>query len=243
MRIDIITILPEFFPSALDASIIGRARSAGLIDVVVHDLRQWTTDRHRTTDDSPFGGGPGMVMKPEPVFSALDDVIAMSERDAPVDPSHAPRQTLRPEPRHRACRAAPDRPRLRSLRGIRRAHSQPGDDGGVHRRLRADRGELPALVVTERSFDFSPASSAMRHRRWMSRSPKACWSILSTRVPPPSGDGRTRGADERRSWTHRRVATPRVNPTDGGAAPGSHRARGSHDDERRFARQIIDEAE
>ena len=78
MRIDVITILPEVFPPVLDASIVGRARACGAIDVVVHDLRDWTTDRHRTTDDYPFGGGPGMVMKPEPVFAALDDIEALA---------------------------------------------------------------------------------------------------------------------------------------------------------------------
>lgn len=78
MRIDIITILPEMFEPVLDASIIGRARSSGALEVAVHDLRQWTTDRHRTTDDYSFGGGPGMVMKPEPVIRALRDVRAQS---------------------------------------------------------------------------------------------------------------------------------------------------------------------
>lgn len=74
MRIDILTILPDIFPSVLEASIIGRARATGALDAVVHDLREWTDDKHRTTDDYPFGGGPGMVMKPEPVFKALDDI-------------------------------------------------------------------------------------------------------------------------------------------------------------------------
>jgi tRNA (guanine37-N1)-methyltransferase len=83
VRIDIISILPEMFSSVLDASIIGRARSTGALETVVHDLRDWTDDRHRTTDDYPFGGGPGMVMKPEPVFRALDDVA----RAAPEEPT------------------------------------------------------------------------------------------------------------------------------------------------------------
>lgn len=78
MRIDIITVLPEMFPPVLQASILGRAISGGAVDVEVHDLRDWTSDRHRTTDDYPFGGGPGMVMKPEPVHRALD---AMAEVD------------------------------------------------------------------------------------------------------------------------------------------------------------------
>lgn len=76
MRIDILTVLPEVFEPVLSASVIGRARERGLLEVVVHDLREWTEDRHRTTDDYPFGGGPGMVMKPEPVFRAIEDLAA-----------------------------------------------------------------------------------------------------------------------------------------------------------------------
>ncbi len=74
MRIDVLTVLPEVFPPVLGASILGRAIAGGALDVAVHDLRDWTHDRHRTTDDYPFGGGPGMVMKPEPVFEAVRDL-------------------------------------------------------------------------------------------------------------------------------------------------------------------------
>lgn len=79
MKIDILTILPEMFSSVLDASIVGRARATGALEVAVHDLRMWTSDRHRTTDDYPFGGGPGMVMKPEPVYRALDDIVRAAD--------------------------------------------------------------------------------------------------------------------------------------------------------------------
>lgn len=84
MRIDVLTILPDMFAPMLGASIVGRACASGALDVVTHDLRDWTTDRHRTTDDSPFGGGPGMVMKPEPVYRALDDIAGMSDLPATV---------------------------------------------------------------------------------------------------------------------------------------------------------------
>jgi tRNA (guanine37-N1)-methyltransferase len=70
MRVDIVSIFPEYF-SPLDLSLIGKARAAGLLDVAVHDLRTWTSDVHRTVDDSPYGGGPGMVMRPEPWSLAL----------------------------------------------------------------------------------------------------------------------------------------------------------------------------
>lgn len=80
MRIDIVTIFPEYL-DPLRISLIGRARETGLIDIHVHDLRTWTHDRHRTVDDTPYGGGPGMVMSPEPWGSALDAVRALD--DAP----------------------------------------------------------------------------------------------------------------------------------------------------------------
>jgi tRNA (guanine37-N1)-methyltransferase len=74
VRIDIVTIFPEFF-SVLDVSLLGTARKSGLIDVVVHDLRDFTHDRHRTVDDTPSGGGAGMVMRPEPWGEALDAIL------------------------------------------------------------------------------------------------------------------------------------------------------------------------
>jgi tRNA (guanine37-N1)-methyltransferase len=71
MKIDIVTIFPEYL-APLELSLVGRARSTGLLDVAVHDLRTWTHDVHRTVDDTPYGGGPGMVMRPEPWGEALD---------------------------------------------------------------------------------------------------------------------------------------------------------------------------
>jgi tRNA (guanine37-N1)-methyltransferase len=74
MRVDIITIFPEYF-APLDLSLLGKARAQGLLEVAVHDLRGWTHDVHRTVDDTPYGGGPGMVMRPEPWGEALDAVL------------------------------------------------------------------------------------------------------------------------------------------------------------------------
>lgn len=75
MRVDIVTIFPAYF-DVLDLSLIGKAREKHLMDVRVHDLRDYTHDRHRTVDDTPYGGGAGMVMKPEPWGEALDDLLA-----------------------------------------------------------------------------------------------------------------------------------------------------------------------
>lgn len=74
MRVDIVTIFPAFF-DVLDVSLIGKARDRGILDMHVHDLREWTHDRHRTVDDTPYGGGAGMVMKPEPWGEALDELL------------------------------------------------------------------------------------------------------------------------------------------------------------------------
>ena len=82
MRFDIITIFPGFFDSPLDYGILRRARTAGLVEVTTHDLRGFTHDRHRTVDDRPFGGGEGMVLKPEPIYDAVTSlgISAKAER-------------------------------------------------------------------------------------------------------------------------------------------------------------------
>jgi tRNA (guanine37-N1)-methyltransferase len=72
MKIDILTIFPDFFRGPLDYGIIRRAREAGLVEINIHDLRAFAHDRHRTVDDRPFGGGEGMVLKPEPIFECIE---------------------------------------------------------------------------------------------------------------------------------------------------------------------------
>ena len=74
MRIDIVTIFPKMVRGPLEEGIVARAIARGLLEVVVHDLREFTTDRHRVVDDMPFGGGPGMVLKAEPLFRAVDAI-------------------------------------------------------------------------------------------------------------------------------------------------------------------------
>lgn len=88
MRIDIVTIFPTFF-DVLDISLLGKARQSGLIDLAVHDLRDYTHDRHRTVDDTPYGGGAGMVMKPEPWGEALDGILEGSSDPVVIFPSPA----------------------------------------------------------------------------------------------------------------------------------------------------------
>ena len=83
MQFEVFTLLPEIFPSYLETSILKRARERGLIEVHLHNIRDHTRDKHHTTDDVPYGGGGGMVMKPEPVFEAIESVLG-------ITPPHAP---------------------------------------------------------------------------------------------------------------------------------------------------------
>ena len=123
MRLDVVTIFPDYL-APLRLSLIGRAVEDGLIDLRVHDLRDWTSDRHRTVDDSPYGGGPGMLMRPEPWGDALDAVIGEPAAEQP-----SPR-VLVPDARRYAVQPGDGaRPRGRALAGLR---------------LRALRGHRPA---------------------------------------------------------------------------------------------------
>ncbi|HYE13431.1 MAG TPA: tRNA (guanosine(37)-N1)-methyltransferase TrmD [Pyrinomonadaceae bacterium] len=79
MRFDIITIFPDFFGAVFDFGIVRRARAAGLVEIEAHDLRRWAHDRHRVVDDRPFGGGDGMVLKPEPIFEAVEALAGSAD--------------------------------------------------------------------------------------------------------------------------------------------------------------------
>jgi len=81
LRCDIITIFPDFFRETFDYGIIRRARAAGLVELRAHDLRGWTSDKHHIVDDRPFGGGEGMVLKPEPIFAAVSELTGVASRD------------------------------------------------------------------------------------------------------------------------------------------------------------------
>lgn len=81
MKIDILTIFPEFFREIFDFGIIRRAKLKGIVEINAHDLREFATDKHRTVDDRPFGGGDGMLLKCEPVFAAIENLLGTSERE------------------------------------------------------------------------------------------------------------------------------------------------------------------
>ena len=87
MKIDVLTLFPAMFAGPLDESIIRRARVGGLLDVKIHNLRDWAHDRHKTVDDRPFGGGPGMLLKPEPLFEAIEALRRKSTRVILLSPA------------------------------------------------------------------------------------------------------------------------------------------------------------
>jgi tRNA (guanine37-N1)-methyltransferase len=84
LRFDVFTIFPNMFTGPLDESIIHRARQRGIIEIALHDIRDWTYDRHRTVDDNPFGGGAGMVMKAPPIVEAVEEMLADSVQSTPI---------------------------------------------------------------------------------------------------------------------------------------------------------------
>ena len=83
MRIDILTLFPEVCRAPLNESMMKRAQESGALELRIHNLRDWTTDKHHVVDDAPFGGGQGMVMKPEPIFAAVEEIKASSKLQAP----------------------------------------------------------------------------------------------------------------------------------------------------------------
>jgi tRNA (guanine37-N1)-methyltransferase len=149
MRFDVVTIFPGLIQQALSAGIVGRAIERGTLDVVVHDLRDFTTDRHRVVDDVPYGGGPGMVLKPEPLFRALDAIEAFdSARPAVLLTSpQGTRLTQRVVQRLAAA------PRLVLLCGRyegvdERVRSRVDEEISIGDYVLSG-GELPALVVID----------------------------------------------------------------------------------------------
>src|SRR5436189_6239102 len=90
MKIDVLTLFPAMFAGPLDESIIKRARAEGLLDLAIHSLRDYTHDRHRTVDDKPFGGGPGMLLKPEPIFEAVEQIARDHTRVLLLTPAGRP---------------------------------------------------------------------------------------------------------------------------------------------------------
>ena len=153
MQFEVFTLLPEVFPPYLESSILQRARQRGLIDVRVHNIRDYTHDKHHTTDDTPYGGGGGMVMKPEPVFDAVESVLG-SLRDSPLP---VPVILLTPQGRLFTQRVAEELGRYERIALL--CGRYEGVDERIREHLVTDEisigdyvltgGELPALMVID----------------------------------------------------------------------------------------------
>ena len=150
MRFHVLTLFPRMFDSPLSGGVIERARVSGLLDIRVHDIRDYAHDRHRTVDDYPFGGGPGMLMKPAPLFEAVGAVTATMAEDVPV-------VLLSPQGRRFTQRTAEELARLDDL--VLVCGRYEGVDERVRQNLATDElsigdyvlsgGELAAMVLIE----------------------------------------------------------------------------------------------
>ena len=155
MQFEVFTLLPEVFPPYLESSILQRARQRGLLEVRVHNIRDYTHDRHHTTDDTPYGGGGGMVMKPDPVFEAVESVLGPISVETP--PAAVPVILLTPQGRVFTQRLAEGYSRYERIALL------CGRYEGVDERIRAHLvtdeisvgdyvltgGELPALILID----------------------------------------------------------------------------------------------
>jgi len=162
MRIDIVSLFPEMFDGPLGCSIIGRARNAGLINVSIVNPRDFATDKHHIVDDYPFGGGSGMVMKPEPIFSCVESLFPTAEMDDPK-----PRVVLMSPAAPRFCQADAER-----LSRYEHIILLCGHYEGIDERVRdylcdeslsvgdyvLTGGELPAMIVTDTIVRLIPGA-------------------------------------------------------------------------------------
>lgn len=166
MRIDIITLFPAMFSGPFAESIVARAVAASVVEIHIHNLRDWTTDRHRTVDDAPYGGGAGMVLKPEPLFKAIEAVRAGGER-GPVgapEESHVVLLTPQGEPL--------EQPLVSRLANRQHLVLVCGHYEGVDERVREHAvnqeisigdyvlsgGELPAMVLVDAVVRLLPGA-------------------------------------------------------------------------------------
>jgi tRNA (guanine37-N1)-methyltransferase len=157
MQFEVFTLLPEVFPPYLESSILQRATQRGLLDVRLHNIRDWARDKHHTTDDMPYGGGGGMVMKPEPVFDAVEAILGPLETLRSTPGAGLPIILLTPQGRvfdHSVARELSAYPRLALICG-----RYEGFDERIRQGLATDEisigdfvltgGELPAMMIID----------------------------------------------------------------------------------------------
>ncbi|HSF16797.1 MAG TPA: tRNA (guanosine(37)-N1)-methyltransferase TrmD [Vicinamibacteria bacterium] len=160
MRIDIVTIFPEMFHGVFDHGVVGRARRNGIVRIHLHDLRDWTKDRHRSTDDAPYGGGPGMVMKIEPLVAAVEAIAS--------EGSEGSRKIVLLSPRGTPLRQAMISGLVSSERLVLVAGRYEGVDERFRQAVGAEEisigdyvlsgGEIPAMVVVDAVVRLLPGT-------------------------------------------------------------------------------------
>ncbi len=188
IRVDMFTIFPDLVDGWLGASLIGKARRAGLLDLRVHDLRSAATDPHRSVDDTPFGGGAGMVLAPEPVFRAVEadraapPALLLGPAGRRFDQAMA-RGAGRPVPGSRCCAGATRGSTSASPTIWSTASCRSGD-------FVLAGGEVAALVVVEAVARLVPGVMGNERPPPRRASPTGCWSTRSTPGRPSSGAGR-----------------------------------------------------
>jgi tRNA (guanine37-N1)-methyltransferase len=156
MQFEVFTLLPEVFPPYLESSILQRARQRGLVSVNVHNIRDYTHDKHHMTDDTPYGGGGGMVMKPEPVFEAVESVLGLDPQQTTLGPA-CPVIMLTPQGRVFTQTIAKELSRHEQVALL--CGRYEGMDERIHEHLVTDEisigdyvltgGELPALILID----------------------------------------------------------------------------------------------
>ncbi len=134
MRIDVLTLFPEMFESPLSHSILKRAQDAGVVEIVLTNIRDFSKDKHKKVDDRPYGGGPGMVMMCQPVFDCFEQVEKLSPEKGRVILLTPTGQTLHAEISDGTCRRKTAHPHSRALRGVRRTNQD-----GLERRANLNR--------------------------------------------------------------------------------------------------------
>jgi len=181
MRFDLITIFPEFFAGPLNHGIVRRAMEAGIVQVHVQDLREFTKDRHRTVDDRPFGGGEGMVLKPEPLFEAVESLLGHGVGDAAKQHAADPKTAIvLMSAAGKLFNQETARKFAKMERIIFVCGRYEGVDERVAQHLATEEisigdfvlsgGELPAMMIVDAVTRLLPGALGMRLRRRMNRS-------------------------------------------------------------------------
>ena len=189
LRFDIITIFPDFFREAIDCGILRRARNAGLVDVKAHDLRQWTTDKHHVVDDRPFGGGDGMILKPEPIFTGVEALTGASRKE---DFPPSTRVILLSAQGQVFSQALAQDLSQNTSRIVLLCGRYEGVDERVAEALATDEvsigdyvlsgGEPAAMVLIDAVVRLLPGALGSETSHCLNHFQKVCWTIRNTRA-------------------------------------------------------------